>query len=613
MTEFQKVLALNDTDPIVSYNLGVALLRLNKDAEGIHELQMFVARAGRTAEADVARRMIDEPRRARENFAPPFSITTKNGEYITLDDLKGKVILLDFWGTWCGPCREATPSLVRYSTRHSSEKFVMIGIAVSESSEQGWREYIEKNKMNWPQYLDTTRKIASLFNITSYPTYITIDAEGIVRDRRSGWGTAQMDNIDEQVRRADNINKKTTPPKLLTKNEDRGSTSPSMPPAPVNLTPTIAGTTSSITTSTAVAGPAPVVTTTTIATPVAPAANTVNTAPAGAGVTVRGRVIRSQNPPVAQAVPVPTATRANLVKPAQPGGTPLTTTVVIAPDGTFEFPNVQPGNYILNIGIPVPVQPVVVGSSDISGLEFEAPNIHSVPVRVTTEGLGSTVPRLIFTIAYRNGTTGIVAGNGPDGTIRVLMPEGEHRVTPNVAGFRVKSLTYGSIDVLKDPLKIGPTDREDLVIALVVDPNAIVPVAGPRGAPPDGVILQGGRGTGTPTPPPSVTPQLGARGPGATTPTSLNGQVVAPKAVRMVQAEYTDAARQARITGTVGLRATVRKDGTVDSVQVVQSLGYGLDEVAVAALKQWTFQPGTVNGVAVDTSITAQMNFTLGR
>src|SRR5215813_15220355 len=101
---------------------------------------------------------------------------------------------------------------------------------------------MEKNKMNWPQYLDTTRKIASLFNITSYPTYITIDAEGIVRDRRSGWGTAQMDNIDEQVKRADNINKKTTPPKLLTKNEDRGSNLPSMPPAPVNLTPTIAGT-----------------------------------------------------------------------------------------------------------------------------------------------------------------------------------------------------------------------------------------------------------------------------------------------------------------------------------------------------------------------------------
>src|SRR5262249_18031829 len=183
-------------------------------------------------------------------------------------------------------------------------------------------------------------------------------------------------------------------------------------------------------------------------------------------------------------------------------GTPLTTTVVIAPDGTFEFPNVQPGNYVLNIGIPVPTQPIVVGSSDISGLEFEAPNIHSVPVRVTTEGLGATVPRLLFTIAYRNGTTGIVAGNGPDGTIRVLMPEGEHRVTPNVAGFRVKSLTYGSIDVLKDPIKIGPTDREDLVIALVVDPNATVPISGPRGAPPDGLILQGGRGTGTPTPPP---------------------------------------------------------------------------------------------------------------
>jgi thiol-disulfide isomerase/thioredoxin len=228
------VLALTDTDPVVSYNLGVALLRLNKDAEGIHELQMFVARAGRTPEADTARRLIDEPRRARENFAPPFSITTKNGEYVTLDDLKGKVVMLDFWGTWCGPCREATPSLVRYSNKHSSEVFTIIGIAVNETSEQGWREYIDKNKMNWPQYLDTTRKLAALFNVTSYPTYITIDAEGIVRDRRSGWGMDQMNNLDEQVKRA----AKLKPAPKLTKNEsDRGGSVLTMPPPPVNITP----------------------------------------------------------------------------------------------------------------------------------------------------------------------------------------------------------------------------------------------------------------------------------------------------------------------------------------------------------------------------------------
>ena len=123
IAEFRRVLEITDQDPIVSYNLGVTLLKLNKDAEGIHELQAFVARVGRTPESDIARRMIDEPRRARENFAPDFSVTTLDGEYVTLADLRGKVVLLDFWGTWCPPCRDSTPSLVRYSRRHASEVF----------------------------------------------------------------------------------------------------------------------------------------------------------------------------------------------------------------------------------------------------------------------------------------------------------------------------------------------------------------------------------------------------------------------------------------------------------------------------------------------------------
>jgi TonB family protein len=566
VTEFQKVLALNDKDPIVSYNLGVALLRMNKDVEGIHELQMFVARAGRIPEADTARRLIDDPRRARESFAPPFSITTKDGEYITLDDLKGKVVLLDFWGSWCPPCREATPSLVRYSNRHSSEQFVMVGIAVNEASEQVWRDYVDKNKMNWPQYLDSTQKIAALFKVTSYPTYITIDAEGIIRDRRSGWTAEAMNNIDNQVKRATKIN----PAAKLTKNSptESGSTLPTLAPAPVSFTSPLTG-----------AAPASVPT---AGLPATTAVNTANTTAFG-GVSVRGRVIRTGAPAVPQAVAVPTPTRANLLKPGNP---PLTTTVVVAPDGTFEFHNVEPGTYIVNIGIPVPTQPISVGSSDISGLEFEAPNIHSVPVRVTTEGLSTIVPRLLFSVGFRSGTTTIAAGSFPDGSTRVLLPEGEHQIIPNVAGFTVKSLTYGSIDLLKNPLKITPPDTADLVVALVAIPGAVA-------APARGAV----------SPPVIATPSPGARGlpPGLTIPTSLT----------RVSAQYTDAARQAKIQGTVVLRGMVRKDGTIDSIQVVQGLGYGLDEAAVSAVRQWKFAPGTQNGETIDLITTVQVNFSL--
>jgi len=198
--DFRAVLEISDSDPLVFYNLGVTLLKMNRDEEGVHTLQTFIAR-GRSAEVETARRMVDDPRRARENFAPDFSVATLDGEYVELKDLKGKVVLLDFWGSWCPPCREATPSLVKYSKKHPAEAFVMIGVAVNEADDGKWREYIEKNKMAWPQYLDKTRKVAALFKVTAFPTYIIIDREGIIRNRSLGWTTDTMTSIDSEVRR----------------------------------------------------------------------------------------------------------------------------------------------------------------------------------------------------------------------------------------------------------------------------------------------------------------------------------------------------------------------------------------------------------------------------
>jgi len=194
------------------------------------------------------------------------------------------------------------------------------------------------------------------------------------------------------------------------------------------------------------------------------------------------------------------------------------------------------------------------------------------------------VPRPLFAINYRSGTMSIGMGSFPDGSNRVLLPEGEHRIVPNVAGFTVKSLTYGSIDLLKDPLKIGPADNEDLFLALVANPGA---VATP--------------GRGGTVPPPGVTPQAGTRG--------LPPGVIPPTVQSRVAVQYTDAARQAKIQGGIVLRAVVRKDGTVDSVQVLQGLGYGLDEAAVSAVRQWKFSPATQNGEAIDFATTVQINF----
>ena len=147
--------------------------------------------------------MVAEPRRARENFAPDFSVVTLEGEFVTLADLKGKTVLLDFWGTWCPPCRAATPSLVSFYKNYSKkENFVMIGVAVDESSEAVWKDYVSQNKMEWKEHLDKTHKMAAAFAVHVFPTYIVINGEGIISGIKNGWGSDTMPWISDAVNKS---------------------------------------------------------------------------------------------------------------------------------------------------------------------------------------------------------------------------------------------------------------------------------------------------------------------------------------------------------------------------------------------------------------------------
>ena len=196
---FRQALAMEGAPAILRYNLGVALLQMNRDQEGITELKQYVKDQPNGAYLEMARNMIKDPRRARENFAPDFAFTSSEGEHITLDDLHGKVVLLDFWGTWCPPCVESVPELRNLQKRYAKEpNFVIIGIS-SDSDEAEWREFTVKNKMIWPQYLDHDRRIQRAFGIHAFPTYILIDHEGIVRFSSIGAGWLRAANLSDAV------------------------------------------------------------------------------------------------------------------------------------------------------------------------------------------------------------------------------------------------------------------------------------------------------------------------------------------------------------------------------------------------------------------------------
>jgi len=185
-------------------------MQQGRDQEGIAELKKYVELQPRGADIDRARKMIENPRRARENYAPEFSITTSDGQYIALEDLSGKVVLLDFWGTWCAPCVASVPSLRNLHKRYEKEaSFVMIGIS-SDTEVEEWRAFTAKNQMVWPQYWDRDRRVQRAFEVRAFPTYILIDHEGIVRFRSSGTSWERSANLDDAIRKQVKMVTKTT-------------------------------------------------------------------------------------------------------------------------------------------------------------------------------------------------------------------------------------------------------------------------------------------------------------------------------------------------------------------------------------------------------------------
>ena len=197
--EFRIALDLDPDNSAIYFNLGAEMMKEVRDAEGISVLLEYLKRVPEGADAKLARALIDNPRRARESFAPAeFALVTKEGEYVTLDEIKGKVVLLDFWASWCKPCEAALPTLQHVSKRYARDQFLLVSISVDEN-EPAWQGFMTSHHMDWPQARDRDHKLQSMFGIKSFPTYILIDTEGIMRSYVFGSGNESAAQLDEAV------------------------------------------------------------------------------------------------------------------------------------------------------------------------------------------------------------------------------------------------------------------------------------------------------------------------------------------------------------------------------------------------------------------------------
>jgi thiol-disulfide isomerase/thioredoxin len=167
---------------------GQALAHLNQDDAAKAQFEKFV-KMETTDDLDRRRalRYISEPSLARARMAPAFEVMTAEGQRVSLDDLKGKVVLLDFWATWCGPCREALPHMLNIAKKFQGQPLVILSVSLDDSEDK-WKAFISKNGMTWLQYRDGgfTGPISTLFEVRAIPQTFTIDADGVLQDEKIG-------------------------------------------------------------------------------------------------------------------------------------------------------------------------------------------------------------------------------------------------------------------------------------------------------------------------------------------------------------------------------------------------------------------------------------------
>jgi thiol-disulfide isomerase/thioredoxin len=148
-----------------------------------------------------AQHFADDPALSLHKMAPAFTVTALDGSKFNLDAMGGRVVLIDFWATWCGPCNEELPHMKKIAKEFAGQPLVIISVSW-DSDEQKWKDFINKNEMTWVQYRDADHVLSKSFGVEAIPHYFTIDSDGVLTSEMLGEGSDVEGKLKKLVAKA---------------------------------------------------------------------------------------------------------------------------------------------------------------------------------------------------------------------------------------------------------------------------------------------------------------------------------------------------------------------------------------------------------------------------
>jgi peroxiredoxin len=131
--------------------------------------------------------------------APDFALKDANGNTVRLSDYKGKVVLLDFWATWCGPCKVEIPWFIQFEQQYKDKGFAVLGVSMDEDGWSAVKPFIEEHKMNYRVALGNDQVSELYGGLDSLPTTLLVDRSGRIAKVHIGLDVSGRDAFENEI------------------------------------------------------------------------------------------------------------------------------------------------------------------------------------------------------------------------------------------------------------------------------------------------------------------------------------------------------------------------------------------------------------------------------